>query len=151
LVTLYAVDELVAEKWLRLVLPGVDVATTLPDASSWTDNQFVQITGVGGSPDPEQPVYRPVIEAACFAYKPGSKKPPWFQANQLAVRIYRHCVTFIDPDDAVLALGDGYEQARVLERIPQTTPRRGLSDSSHYARYNIEVELVWVPHVVVTQ
>ena len=149
--TYLAIDDLVVEKWLRQVLPGVGVAHTLPDASTWDGNQFVHITGVGGSPDPEQPIYHPVIEAACYAYKPGSKKPPWYQANQLAMTIYRHCLTHIDPDDAVLTLGDGYEQARILERIPQTTPRRGKSDASHYARYNIEVELIWVPHVVVTQ
>lgn len=150
--TYLAVDELVAVAWLKAILPDMvaAVATSLPDVGYWTDNQFVQVTGIGGGSDVEQPINRPVVEVACWARAAGSAKPPWGQANQLAERIRRACLTRPAQPGMTLTIRTGYEQARVMEHNIQEGPRKIRADASHHARYNVEVELVWTPVGVLT-
>jgi hypothetical protein len=141
-------DELVARAWLLAAVDGLTgkVATTLPDLP-WTDNEFVQIMQVGGTPDPENPQMRPVISVNCFAMKAGSTRPPWGQANQLAMRILMATYSKRRQTSGAveLDLPDGYGRAIVQSAQVVSQPRRLPSDPSQYAVYNLDIQLWWIP------
>lgn len=146
-------DELVAKAWLVAAVPlaASKVATTLPDPP-WTDDEFVQIMQVGGSPDQDVPVGEPVISVNCFAMKASSLKPPWGQANQLAQQIW--LATFPvrwapDPAVELATLPAGYGRAIVRVVRAMSQPKRIESDPSQYAVYNLDLQFSWVPASVV--
>ena len=142
-------DELVAAAWLAAAVDGLTaakVATTLPD-TPWTDNEFVQIMQVGGTPDIHLPLPEPVISVNCFANVPGSAKPPWGHANQLAMKIWKACYAKLyNPDTSVVvAMPSGYGSAIVRTVAPVSQPRRIPSDPSQFAVYNIDLQFSWYP------
>lgn len=143
-------DELVARAWLIAAVSGLaagKVGTQLPDHTSWTDNEFVQIMQVGGAPDIELPILEPVISVNCFAVKPGSAKPPWGQANSLAMEIWQACYTkrFNNSSAVVLSMPSGYGGALVRSVWPVSQPRRIPSDPTQFAVYNLDIQMSWVP------
>jgi hypothetical protein len=144
--------ELVARAWLLAAVTGLTgkVATTLPDPP-WTDNEFVQIMSVGGTPDPELARFNPAVTVNCYAMVPGSTKPPWGRAAQLAMRIWQATLPVrYSPDPAVeLDLPDGYGRAIVQSVSAVSDVRRLPSDPSQYAVYNLDILFSWVPASVV--
>jgi hypothetical protein len=130
--------ELVSVSWLRSI-PGIDnVGTTLPKDIS---EGFVQVTVVGGTPDKDLPMARPVIQIDTWAGKANSNKPPWGHANSLAELI--RMATFAPDVSRLLTMGvGGYEKARVLSAYPVTEPRR-IPDEGGYARYQFDLQIHW--------
>lgn len=153
-------SDLVMEKWLGGIngLVPAMVASTLPrDVTTWTTigpaKAFVVFTVVGGDPDLNLPIRRPVVQIDCWATRIGSTHPPWGTANQVAELIrdhvearpvvYKRALTFTDKGD--------YRGARVQEAILRTEPRRGFTpgptatgDEGGYARYMFDLELHWL-------
>lgn len=147
-------DELVARAWLAAAVDDLTVdkiATTLPDPP-WTDNEFVQIMQVGGTPDTHLPINEPVISINCFAMVPGSTKPPWGQANELAMKVMaatydRRPAAAATALNLATLLGAAFsEYGGVLVRSvwPVSQPRRIPSDPSQYAVYNLDLQFSWV-------
>lgn len=141
-------DELVAKAWLvaALSLPASGkVATTLPDYTSWVDNEFYQIMQVGGAPDVELPINEPVVSINCFAVTPGSTKPPWGHAHQNAMKILNATYNRRPGTSATaLAMPSGYGGALLRSVWPVSQPRRIPSDPSQFAVYNLDVQFSWV-------
>lgn len=141
-------SDLVIAAWVRAAcgLPTNGVATTLPD-QPWPGDQFVQIMQVGGTPNPESPLRRPVATLNCYAVKPNSLKPPWGRANALAEQIWE--ATFVtryhDDPACTLTMPTGYGAARVLDVIALTEPRRLPADPSQYALYGLDIQVDWAP------
>lgn len=151
-------SDLVGEKWFGGV-PGLSpamVATTLPrDPTTWTTiggsaKAFVVVTVVGGDPDPDLPIRRPVYQVDCWATRIGSTIPPWGTANLVAEMIrsniearpvlYKRGLTFTDKGD--------YRSAFVNQARMRTEPRRaitsGIGDEASWAHYMTDVELEWI-------
>lgn len=141
------VTDLVVQAWLAS-LPGLDsgmVGATLPqDTTGWAETGFVQATtAAGGGPDPYTGLRRAWTQLDCWACRPGSGKPPWYRANQLAETILAACLTGAGQQDTV-DLGPHYDPARILTARALTEPRRVPGDSGGYARYTFDTEIVWV-------
>jgi hypothetical protein len=137
-------NELVLAAWIQAVLNQVGgVGSNLPsDETSWKDTGFVQIAVVGGSSSPTMPVKSPVFGVKCTAVAPGSRRPPWDQANQLAERIRAGCFT-AQQAPLEVTLPDGYEHAAVRSAFLLTEPRRLGGDDSAYARYQFDLQMHW--------
>ena len=146
--TLVPNDELVSAAWLGSV-PGLSpsmCATQLPaDESVWADNGFVTVAVVGGTPHPDLPLSRPVIQVDCWAVSPSSSKPPWFKANAIATVIRYACWsrTNVPRLLTITANGVSYPTAAVRSAVMVTQPRRIWGDGGDYARYSADISLVW--------
>ncbi|MFJ8995601.1 hypothetical protein ACIRQH_35000 [Streptomyces sp. NPDC102279] len=138
---LRATPELVATAWLKTVV-GDCVATTLPKPSSdgtlgWTDTGFVTLVGVGGSPNMYVPLRDPVMGLSCWAANPGSQKPPWGKASNLAETIVAATLDHPNVPKTTLALPGDYPNVQVKSAYTTGDPRRINDDASSYARYDI--------------
>jgi hypothetical protein len=136
--------ELVGTAWLGTIagLSPQMVATQLPaDVASWKTSGFITAVVSGGSPNVHNPMRNPVFAVDCWAVNPGSNKPPWFQANQLAEIVDAGCRA----TDAQrwLTMPAGYDQARVLTAYFVTEPRRVYDDGGSYARYAADLQIHW--------
>jgi hypothetical protein len=144
-VSLHPTNELVAVAWLKGVTDlGGRVATELPaDEVSWADGGFVQVTGIGGSPERTMPVAKPVVSLDFWACAPGSGRPPWGKANQLAEHVradvHAHATTA-----RTVTLPSAYSDARVITAYLLTEPRRVRSDVAYWAHYTADLHLSWV-------
>lgn len=155
---LLATSELVAVAWLGSI-PAIEtiggtqvVATTLPPdagpdgkAAAWTKTGFITVTVVGGSPDVYVPEKKPVLQVDCWATRPGSSRPPWDQANALMETI-RYATLQRTGFNRVLALsarGMAYPSAVVDSAYFLTEPHRDYSDAADYARYLVDLQLIW--------
>ena len=140
--------ELVAKAWLLAAVDGLDsnVATTLPDFP-WPNNEFVQIVRVGGSPNIDVPQFQPVMSINCFAGKKGSTKPPWGQANELAMRVVMAAYEshYAGHAAVTLTMPSGYSAARVQSVYPVSEVNKTPSDPSQYALYTVDLQFVWIP------
>lgn len=140
-------SELVSVAWLKGVagLPSGQVGTTLPsDVTKWP-NGFVQARVVGGTDHMDLPVRQPVIRVSCWV--PGSKR--FGEANVLADTV----VAGTRGSDGHGQVGRevainvaDFAPARVLSVWPLSTPVR-VPDPSDFARYDVTLELHWVPLV----
>lgn len=152
-------SELVAVSWLGSIpalqpLGGTQmVATTLPadvDASNnpaaWVQTGFITVTVVGGSPDIYLPVKRPVFQVDCWAAKPGSNRPPWWQANALAETIRYATLQRLGFNRplTITVNGVSYPNAMVTSAYMVTEFRRIYSDAADYARYAGDLALTWI-------
>lgn len=140
-------SELVAVSWLRGVtgLSSSMVATELPaDNSTWSASGFVQVMGVGGSPNIYVPVAQPVIQVDCWAVNPNSAKPPWGKANQLAELIRMGCLDHANVGRTLTDFPAAYNDARVLTAYPISEPRRIRDDSADFAHYTMDLQFMWV-------
>ena len=146
--------EMVAVEWVKGIagISSNAVSTNLPrDSSAWTGTGFVQIEGIGGTPDVDVPLYRPDVTVHCWAVSANSNKPPWWMANQMAEIIKLACYGAVDaesPPGRVVDLPDAYYDARVLTVVPTTEPRRVLSDEARFAHYQFDIRLSYVAVIV---
>lgn len=138
--------ELVAIAWLKTLaeLPSDQIGTTLPgNKAAWAATGFVQVAaGVGGSPDHELPVRRPVVQLDCWACNLNSQKPPKGKAYALAESIVNATWPFVTV--GVTPAPGNYGPAKILEAIALTEPRHLPSDVAGYARVTLDVQIDWV-------
>lgn len=141
--------ELVARAWLLAAVPGASgVSTNLPDPP-WTNNEFLQIMKVGGSPDVDVPQFNPVISVNCWAMVANSRRPPWGHANELAMRVvmatYAQRAKRAPDSTVIVTLPAGYTRARIHSVFPLAEPNRLPSDPSQYAVYTLDLQFAWSP------
>ncbi len=140
-------SDLVAAAWLRLALPGFGVATTLPaDATPLRTSGFVRLLTVGGTPERDVPMRRPVVAAECWAAPAteASSKPPWGRAANLAEQLVAATYdrSLMDVTIDLSSQGD-YSPARVRTVIALSEPRRIENDPANYARFDVDCEFLW--------
>lgn len=143
--SLHPNGELVTVAYLRQItgLAG-NVATALPaDQTSWSDIGFVQVAGVGGSPDRTQPLAKPVLSLDFWATNPDTGRPPWNKASQLAEHVradvHAHATT-----PRLVVTPAGYANARVITAFLLTEPRRIRDDAADYAHLSADLAVWWV-------
>jgi hypothetical protein len=142
---IYASDEVVARAWVAQ-LDGFSaemVAEQLPrDASSWSVGGFVTVTWAGGSTVPEYRLESPVMAVQGWANQPGTDRPPWEKARNLALAVqagtYRREPWF-------LPLAGCSENAVVKTAYVVGKPRRVYGDFGDYAGYTLDLVLNWTP------
>jgi hypothetical protein len=142
-------DELVAVAWLKGIpgVPATGVGTTLPgDNSTWAASGYLQVSVVGGSPDRDVPMHRPLIQVDSWAVNVNGAKPPWGKANQLAEVVV--AAGYGRQDDAapaqrIVTLPANYQQARVHAAYVVMAPRRILEDDARFARYQMDLQMAW--------
>ncbi|MEU3281594.1 hypothetical protein [Streptomyces antibioticus] len=146
---LRATSELVAEAWLKTVVGDI-VATTLPKPAadgtlSWADTGFITLVTVGGSPNMYVPLRDPAVGLSCWAANPGSQKPPWRKASNLAETICAACEDHPNVPKTRLALPGDYPDVQVKSAYVTGEPRRIPDDASSYARYDVPgLVIAWV-------
>jgi hypothetical protein len=140
---------LVAIAWLTQHQPAFAgiVATSLPapvnGVLSWQVSGFVQVQELGGGTDIDIPQRRTAVITADLwvAPAPGSTKPPWHKAAQLAEQLRQ--ATEGDTG-GVVTLPTGYAGARVLSAYLISEPSRVPDDPAGYARFTADLALDWV-------
>lgn len=143
--TFRANTELVAITWLGGVsgLASNMVAAVLPkDNTSWAATGFVTVRTSGGSPGIHVPLRNPVVTLDFWGVRPGSAKPPWFQANALAELVDVGCRAANAARPVTLPAN--YAPARVLTAYLLQEPRRAYGDQGDYAHYIADLQLHWV-------
>ena len=88
------------------------------------------------------PLRSPVVTVDTWAVKPGSTKPPWYQANALA-EVVDAGTRAVNASRAV-ALPSGYNPARVFAAYFVQEPRRAYGDQGDYAHYVADLALHWI-------
>lgn len=139
--------ELVASAWLRLAVPGIGVATTLPkvDAAMRTSG-FLRVQTVGGTPDTYVPMRAPVVAVEAWAAPAtdSSSQPPWGRANTLAERVLAATYNPVLMNVAVdLSSAGDYLPARVRTVVAVSEPRRVTDDPSNFARFDLDLLFTW--------
>ena len=133
--------ELVAVAWVKAATGFTGVATDIPsDNSTWSASGFIQVQGVGGTPDTYLPVARPVVSLDFWAVSPNSSKPPWNKANALAEMV--RAATY-SPGRPV-TLPAAYAGARVMSAQLLTEPRRIRDDNADFAHFQADLQISWV-------
>lgn len=148
-------SELVGIGWIKS-LPGItpaNVASRLPQSTdAWAATGFtvVSVVGTGSgsqfSRSSSAGLRWPVFSVDCWAVNPGSGKPPYGKANQLAevIRLAAEERSGQTPKLITDFPGD-YMDARVLSaHMPADEPRRIPNDDGSYAHYVFELALAWV-------
>lgn len=141
----YPTAEQVAIAWLMTV-PGVTpekVATRLPaDDTTWALTGFVTATTVGGSPASRYvPMREPILQIGCWAVNPGSAKPPWGKAGELAGRIVERTYTDLAPGE--FTVRNGFLPVLLRSVWPLSEPRRITEDEAGYARYQFDLAFAY--------
>lgn len=141
-------SELVAEAWAQSVpgIPAGKVARTLPPVAAWIDTGFVTVEAiVGGTPHPDFPLSRPVVQFGFWAARGGSAvTPPWGVAFILAEYLKRACEVDSPHRSKVLMIPHGFEQAEVQDASSLLEPRRHPVPSAEgYAHVIMDVQLEW--------
>lgn len=137
--------DLVASAWLRLAVPDIGVATTLPaDVTPLRTSGFVRVQTIGGSPNRDVPMRGPVVAAECWAAPAtaGSSKPPWNRASGIAERIVAAMYDRALMNVLITLPGD-YGPARVHTVVALTEPRRIENDPGNFARFDIDLLFGW--------
>jgi hypothetical protein len=148
-VTLRANAELVMVAWIESI-PGFTpniAGTQLPaDDTTWANTGFITVSIVGGSPDVDVPVRKPVMQIDCWACTPGSNMPPWLQASGLAEQVRDACYdkTAFGRELRPTINGLTYPTAKATTVYVLTEPRRVYDDLGDYARYQMDVALSWI-------
>lgn len=150
--TYHPTAEQVAVAWLKGVagVSAANVGDTLPeDTSTWSSAGFARMTSVvGGTPGMYAPRRDSIVQIDCFAVNPSSQYPPWGKAGQLAQLIIND--TYPSPVGTegrrvvTANLPSGFYGARVQTAYPMNEPRRTPADQGFFARYTLEIALVWV-------
>jgi hypothetical protein len=155
-------SELVVAAWIAAItpIPAGMIATQPPAATSWTAFvppgatpaytnivQFVAARVIGGTPQLNVPVRKPVAEIKCYATNVNSDKPPWFAANQTAELITYACYNrMLYEFSRGLTVGTNntnYNPANVLSAVVHTEPRRLYGDIRNYAVYQRDIGFTW--------
>lgn len=130
----------------RQLPPDVD-----PDgsAAAWTmpggGIGFIQVSPVGGNPDPMIPVRNSVMQLDCWDTVPGSNEPPWESANGLAETVIFASYQFATAGRPLVIEDSGitYPQAQVMAVNILTEPRQVFDDAGDYARYSLDAQFTW--------
>lgn len=143
---------LVAVAWVRGITAasGFDparVAASLPTGDTGDALLrlgWVQVAVVGGSPDIDVPVRRPVVQIDAWVMTQPGGKPPWGQAWALA-EVVRLATEGVHQWRRAVTMPAGYDPARVLTAMAVSEPREIRSDPGQYARVGFDVEIHWRP------
>lgn len=138
--------EVVAVAWLK-GLPDLHdaVATEVPaDESGWSTYGFVQVSAVGGSPNPYLPIGSPVVGLDFWAVAPSSGRPDWGKASQLYEVVRTGCLDHAGTPRTLTTLPAAYNDAQVLSAWLITELRRVPSDPRGWAHYTADLRLDWV-------
>lgn len=138
-------SELVVAAFLQQLLgQSGGVGAKLPgDTATWAQTGFVQIAGVGGSPNLYAPLRRPVIDVRARWIAPASKQPPWNRAADLAERIIAGFYGE-QAEPRLVVLPAGFERALVQSAYAVTEPRRLGGDDSNIATFQFDAQINWV-------
>lgn len=158
--TIRATSEIVAVAWLLgvggitadadhvgVTLPGRNEAT---DTWPWQDTGFVQMVAiVGGTPGVHVPSRQAVVQIDTWAVAADSGLPPWGMARELAELIIADTYDTAGNSgwgnrDVSSLMPDGYGGAYVQAAWPLTEPRKVPNDPGAFARYTMDLSLVWV-------
>jgi len=141
--------DLVAVAWLRrnpkFSEKSIGIGTVLPNDDAALRAGFVTTTVVGGSPEIELPIRRPVVSISAWAAPAlaGSTKTPWPQAFQIAEWVWEQTHDAAHRNVTLTFSLPGYAQARVFTAVALTEPRRVPGDEGNYARVDLDVEINW--------
>lgn len=141
-------SDLVAVAWLQTIrgITADVIAAQLPKRAEWKMNGAIIATVAGGSPDPDLPIAKPVVQLDFYAVNPASDRLPWFRASSLAEQV--RGAVYDKPSWgrplAITAGGVVYPPARVIGARIMTEPRRIWGDGADYARIQMDVRLTWV-------
>ncbi len=144
---LFPTSELVAKAWI-LGLPGIPsgaVASTLPeDTSAWLTG-FVQVTALDGNPLLHVKKREIVMDVTCwYQPKPGSNKPAWNKAAQLAEKVFDGGFADVLVVQRLLTtLPAAYDNARVTAWMPGEPQKRGQDEAGN-AAFGFEAEMHWI-------
>jgi hypothetical protein len=143
---LMANTELVAMAVLAEIFGSSNyISTTLPTADSrgavaWYDTGFVTVASIGGSSSNELAMNNPVVSLDFWAApKPGTQKPPWGKANNLA-EVARKGFRAVRPHSVTLP--GQFPAAIVFTAFFVSEPLR-LPDVSSFARYTCQAQINW--------
>jgi hypothetical protein len=146
MVFVYATSETVAAAWAA-TCPGITadmVDPVLPrDSASWTASGFVTVTVAGGSSEANFRLGAPVITYQCWANQPGTDRPPWEKARNLAEAI--RAGTYVSNELALVLPAD--EHATVYTAYVVGEPRRVYGDNGDWAIVTLDVVLNWSPFI----
>lgn len=137
--------ELVAIAWLKGVssLPVEQIGTTLPADETKYSNGFVQVLGVGGTPNPHVAMRRPVVRVSCWM--PSASKPRYGEANDLAERVVEATYGADGHGQTgrlVTPSGGKHADALVHSVYPVGEPQR-INDPNGFARYDVDIAFHW--------
>lgn len=141
--------DLVAVTWLRrnekFSARDIGVSTSLPADRSKIVKGFLTTQIIGGSPDVELPVRRPVVSVSSWAAPAteGSSKTPWPQAAAIAEWVWEQTWDRAHQNVTLSFSLAGYAQARVFTVEALTEPRRVEDDPSGYARVDVDLLIHW--------
>ena len=138
--------ELVAAAWLA-TLPGITsamVASTLPkDHATWEATGFYVVTPAGGTPHPDIPIRRPLVQVDHYATKVGSQRPPHAKASTGLEDVINAC--WNEGDRAVdVATKAGYYGARILAVTCAREPISLYGDEQSLAKRSTDLQFHWV-------
>jgi hypothetical protein len=141
-------SELVAIAWISSIqgLQVDGVATQLPaDEATWNTYGFITVAVIGGNPNPDMNLRKPTFQVDCWANNPGSDKVPWWRANALAeqVRAATYDRVRLHRGVTITAGGKAYPNVIVDAVTMLTEPRRGYGDPGDYARYSLDLQMIW--------
>lgn len=127
---------------------AAQVGEQLPaDNTTWASTGFVTVAVVGGSPDVDVQIKKPVMQIDCWAASPGSNKPSWGIAAILAEQIRRACydrsLTSFGRPLPISVGGTVYPSANCLSVFVLTEPRRIYGDLADNAGYTFDLTLAW--------
>lgn len=143
---------LVAVAWVRGIsatgpFDPSRVAATLPSgtgADAALVAGFVQVSVVGGAPDIDIPVRRPVITIDAWVASGTGGRPPLGRAWALAEAVRTATEGTFGWRRAV-AMPTGYGSAQVLSAYAVSEPREIKSDPGRYARVQFDLQIDWSP------
>ena len=144
--------ELVAMAWLASI-PGLTpdmIATTLPDASTWSRDGFLVVTGGVGITAMDVPVKCPVVQIDAYASPAAanqtSNKPPWYRVDLLCEHIraelYQRDRAVRDLEITAGAIT--YPPARVTGVRMVSEPRRAYGDPADWAHKTFDLQMAWM-------
>lgn len=146
---LLATSPLVAQAWIRLVVPNVGgVGRRLPGTTdAMRAGGFVRVQVVGGDPGMYVPLHEPVVVCECW-WPPldDPQLPPWNRAAELAqalVEATRPDSGFQQRQVDLSQFGSGYGKAHVRTVTALDEPQEVLDDPSHFARSDVRLQLFW--------
>lgn len=146
----HVTTRLVYVAWISTIagLTASGVGNTLPpDDTTWSAGGYIVVPAtVGGTPHTNAPLRRPVAQVECWATTPGSGKPPWNKAAQLAEQIRFASYDRINFGRLLTITENGvpYPDAMVRAVTMLTEPRQIWGDVADYAGWSFDLALQWI-------
>lgn len=144
---LFPTSELVAKAWILGLagIPSGKVASSLPEDPAAYPDGFVVAESIDGTPQLHVKKRQVVMDVTCwYPSKPGSNKPQWNKAAQLAEIVFDGgFAETLTVQRLLTTLPAVYNNARVLAWMPGEVERRG-EDEAGNAAFGFECEMHWV-------